>query len=163
MNPLCFHQLEDHGDVQRHHWNGGRRLSDNGFQYGNVRGTVQRSQLVTQFARGAIKVFFRFAQRAVPVDWPGQVGTDVGVGYGFHSVSQHARFAQRAHPQFPVLAAHYGNGVLHFFFGCRLNAGGDDLIFVGIDRFRSVNLTDWLQRRTDDFTGFRHFTHWGSQ
>ena len=146
MNPLCFHQLEDHGDVQRHYRNRRRCLGDNGLQYGNVSGTVQWCQLVTQLTRRAIEVFFRFAQRAVPVDWPGQVGTDVGVGYGFHTISQHARFAQRAHPQFPVFAAHDGDGVLNFFFGCRLNAGGDDLIFVGIDRFRGVNLTDWLQR-----------------
>ena len=95
----------------------------------------------------------------MPVDRPGQIGTDVGVGNGLGTVGQHARVTQGRHPQLPILTAHDGDGVLDLFLVRRLDGGGDDLILVGIDGGGGVGLADGFQGGAHHFTGIRHLAY----
>ena len=121
------------------------------------------SQIATDGGGGAVQIFLGAAQGTMPVDGPGQIGADVGVGHGLGAVGQHARITQGSHPQLPVLTAHDGDGALDFFFIRRLDGGGDDLILVGIDGSGGVDLTDRFESRAHHFTGIRHLAYRGGQ
>ena len=122
-------------------------------------GAALGSQIATDGGSGAVQIFLGAAQSAMPVDWPGQIGTDVGVGHGLGAVSQHAGITQGSHPQLPILTAHHCDGVLDLFLVRRLDGGGDDLVLVGIDGGGGVDLTDRFEGRAHHFAGFRHLAH----
>ena len=99
----------------------------------------------------------------MPVDRPGDVGADIGVRNRFAAFSEDAGVGQSVDPEFPVFAAHDGDGVGYLFFGGRLDFGFDDGVFIGVDGGGFVRLADRLQAGADDFAGVRHFAHGGRQ
>ena len=98
MQALLFHDAVDHGDIQRHDWNRGTRLGNDRLKYGNIGTAACLFQLGINRSRGAIKVFFRFTQRTVPVNRPGNFSTDIAKRHATRAFRQHTRIVQGAHP-----------------------------------------------------------------
>ena len=148
VDALGLHDLEDHRHIERNHRNGGAGLGDHRLHHAHVRTQATRLMAIAKLVRRAIDMLLGLAQRAVPVDRPGDRGTDVAIGDGGRVVGQHASVGQRIDPHGPVFAAHDGDGVLHFLLVGRLDGGLHHFVLVGVHGRRREGVAHGLQRRT---------------
>ena len=144
VQALLLHHLVDHGDVQRHHRNRRAGLGNDGFQHRHVGTAAALLQFGIDGRRCAVQVFLGFPQGTMPVDRPGDFGTDIAERHAAGTFGQHACIGQSAHPQLPVFAAHHGDGVVDLLLGGRFHFGFNNGVFVSINGRGAVGLTNRL-------------------
>ena len=93
-----------------------------------------------------IEVFFRRTNRAMPVDIPGDLLADIGVGGCLGALGQHACLSQRGNPHLPILAAHDRDGMVNFLLSGWLEVKILNGFLVGVDALLGGRLTNRFQR-----------------
>ena len=101
-----------------------------------------------------IEIFFGRADGAVPIDIPGDLLSDIGVGSRLGALGQHACLSQRGDPHLPVLTTHDRHGVVDLFLGRRLEMKILNRFFVGVHTLLGRGLTNRFQCRRKHFAGF---------
>ena len=151
-----FHHAEEERGIQRYGRYRGTRLGDHGLQHRNPRFATQRgAKALVDGIGGALQVFLRFAEGAVPIDGPAYLAADIGIGHGPEARCQDVRVEQRLDPVLPVLAAHHGDGGRRFRIARRgyVNLVHDAAILV--QRLCAQRLPDRLDDGPVDRAGAR--------
>ena len=155
MAAARLHHLEQDRQVDRHRGNGGAGLGHHGLEHGHPGVTALCREPLANADHAPVQVLLGRTDGAVPVDVPGHLLADVGVGRGLRALGQHAGLIQGIDPHLPVLATHDGDGIVDLLLAGGLQVEILYFLLVRIDALLHRRLADRLQGGSVDDAGHR--------
>ena len=125
--------MEQNGDIQRHHGNGGAGLSDQGLIHRNESLAADGRQLLGNAEGGFLQILFGLSDGTVFINSVGYLRPDIGISHCGKALCEKSLFFQEVDPKLPVLSAHHLDGCGDLLAAGRLDGNLFNLIGAQVD------------------------------